>query len=58
MVCKTYKPMYQFYIYFFLFFDFCLGKSWGDKIKELRAEMSSNDATAVIVYKLDEVACK
>lgn len=32
------------------------GKSWGDKIKELRAEMSSNDATAVIVYKLDEVA--
>ena len=50
--------MHQFYIYFFLFFDFCLGKSWGDKIKELRAEMSSNDASAVIVYKLDEVACK
>lgn len=32
------------------------GKSWGDKIKDLRAEMSSNQASAVIVYKLDEVA--
>lgn len=32
------------------------GKSWQDKINDLRAEMSSNSATAVIVYKLDEVA--
>ncbi|CAH3190793.1 unnamed protein product [Porites evermanni] len=32
------------------------GKSWKDKIKELRDEMSANQASAVVVYKLDEVA--
>ncbi|KAL9976354.1 hypothetical protein ACROYT_G013647 [Oculina patagonica] len=32
------------------------GKTWDDKIKDLRDEMTSNKATAVIVYKLDEVA--
>jgi len=32
------------------------GKEWSDKIKDLRNEMTSNKATAVIVYKLDEVA--
>ncbi|KAJ7331094.1 Xaa-Pro aminopeptidase 2 [Desmophyllum pertusum] len=32
------------------------GKTWQDKIKDLRDEMSSNNATAVIVYELDEVA--
>lgn len=32
------------------------GKTWTDKINDLRNEMTSNDATAVIVYKLDEVA--
>lgn len=34
------------------------GKSWKDKVKDIRAEMSSNSATSVVVYKLDEVACK
>lgn len=32
------------------------GKAWSDKIKDLRNEMTANDATAVIVYQLDEVA--
>ncbi|KAK2556842.1 putative Xaa-Pro aminopeptidase P [Acropora cervicornis] len=32
------------------------GKSWRDKVKDMRAEMSSNSATCVVVYKLDEVA--
>ena len=27
-------------------------------MKDMRAEMSSNSATCVVVYKLDEVACK
>ena len=34
------------------------GKKWGDKIEDLRNEMSANGATAVIVFSLDEVACK
>ncbi|RMX55174.1 hypothetical protein pdam_00018932 [Pocillopora damicornis] len=32
------------------------GKSWEDKIKDLREQLISNRATAFIVYKLDEVA--
>lgn len=32
------------------------GKSWDDKIKDLRKQLISNSATAFIVYKLDEVA--
>lgn len=32
------------------------GKEWSDKIKDLRNEMSANDATGVVVYQLDEVA--
>ena len=44
--------------FFFSIFNYCTGKSWQDKIKELRDEMSANQASAVVVYKLDEVACK
>lgn len=32
------------------------GKSWEDKITDLQNELTSNNATAFIVYKLDEVA--
>lgn len=41
-----------------MFYNCWLGKAWSDKIKDLRNEMTANDATAVIVYQLDEVACK
>lgn len=46
-------------LYYFIFlFNFFSGKSWEDKIKDLREQLISNSATAFIVYKLDEVACK
>ena len=41
-----------------LFCNCCSGKTWISKIEDLRGEMSSNGATAVIVYQFDEVACK
>ncbi|XP_068700264.1 xaa-Pro aminopeptidase 1-like [Montipora foliosa] len=54
-IWKEGRPSLSNATIFALEFQFT-GKSWQDKIKDLRAEMSSNGATAVIVYKLDEVA--
>ncbi len=35
-----------------------LGKSWQDKILALRKFLKARSATAVILQKLDEIACK
>lgn len=34
------------------------GKSWQDKVKDLRDEMVKQNAAAFIVTSLDEIACK
>lgn len=35
-----------------------LGKSWQDKILALRETLKARSATAVVLEKLDEIACK
>jgi len=34
------------------------GKSWHDKVKEVRETMTKKKADALVVTALDEVACK
>ena len=37
---------------------FLIGKSWSDKIKDVRVKMENKNATAVVFDKLDDEACK
>lgn len=34
------------------------GKTWQDKVKEIRTEMKNKKAFALVLYKMDEIACK
>ena len=35
-----------------------LGKSWLDKVKDVRAKLAKKKADALVVTALDDVACK
>ena len=37
---------------------FTIGKSWHEKVKEVRGALSKKKADALVVTALDEVACK
>ena len=34
------------------------GKSWSDKVNDVRAKMKAKQATGVVFHKLDDEACK
>ena len=42
----------------FLLFDAIVGKSWHDKVKDVREKMTKKKADALVVTALDEIACK
>lgn len=37
---------------------FTIGKSWHEKVKEVRGTLTKKKADALVVTALDEVACK
>ena len=39
-------------------YDVIVGKSWNDKVKEVREKMTKKKADALVVTALDEIACK
>ena len=41
-----------------LLFNAILGKSWHDKVKEVREKLTKKKADALVVTALDEIACK
>ena len=44
--------------YIFLLSDAIVGKSWHDKVKEVREKMTKKKADALVITALDEIACK
>ena len=42
----------------FKIFVFTIGKSWHEKVKEVRGTLTKKKADALVVTALDEVACK
>lgn len=38
--------------------NFIIGKSWHEKVEEVRGTLSKKKADALVVTALDEVACK
>ena len=41
-----------------LSFPSSIGRSWKEKVEDVRCEMKKKDATVLIVTALDEVACE